>query len=122
MPGGVTASEQLRRLRLGVACTAAITGLAWLLWGRAGVTAALAFGGLATAIQLFAARIVRRLGVPATPDRLRVYAIGMALRIGGVALIGAAVTIDRATFPPGPSALGYLGTLLPLMWLETRLA
>lgn len=86
------------------------------------MTAALAFGLVATAIQLFAARVVRRLGVPATPDRLRIYAIGMALRVGGVALIGAAVTIDRATFPPGPSALGYLGTLLPLMWLETRLA
>lgn len=86
------------------------------------MTAAVAFGLLATGIQLFAARIVRRLGVPATPDRLKVYAIGMALRIGGVALIGVAVTIDRATFPPGPSALGYLGTLLPLLWLETRLA
>lgn len=86
------------------------------------MTAALAFGVVATAIQLFAARVVRRLGVPATPDRLRIYAIGMALRVGGVALIGTAVTIDRAMFPPGPSALGYLGTLLPLMWLETRLA
>lgn len=86
------------------------------------MTAALAFGMVAMVIQLFAARVVRRLGAPATPDRLRIYAIGMALRVGGVALIGAAVTIDRATFPPGPSALGYLGTLLPLMWLETRLA
>ncbi len=105
-----------------MACTAAIAGLAWLLWGQAAVTAAVVFGGLATVIQLFAARLVRRLGVRATPDRLRVYAIGMVLRIGGVAVMGVAMTIDRVTFPPGPAALGYLGTLLPLLWLETRLA
>ncbi len=86
------------------------------------MTAALVFGVLATGIQLFAARIARRLGVPATPDRLRVYAIGLVLRVGGVAVMGMAMTIDRVTFPPGPVALGYLGTLLPLLWLETRLA
>jgi hypothetical protein len=86
------------------------------------VTAALVFGGVATTIQMVAARVVTRLGTPATPDHLRVYAVGMLLRIGGVALLGAAVMIDRATFPPGPAAMGYLGTLLPLMWLETRLA
>jgi hypothetical protein len=112
----------LRRLRLGLAATAAITGLAWLLWGPAAVTAALVFGLLATAIQIVAARMATRLGSPATPDHLRVYVLGMGLRILGVAAIAAAVTFDRATFPPGAAALGYLGTLLPLMWLETRLA
>ncbi len=117
-----TASDQGRRLRLGAACTAAITGLAWLVWGRAGVTAAFASGALATGIQIFAARTVGRLGVPAPRDVMKVYALGMAFRIAGVALIGAAMMIDRATFPPGPTALGYLGTLLPLLWLETRLA
>lgn len=115
-------SPQLRRLALGLAMTAAITGLAWGIWGSGGVTAALVFGMAATTIQLVAARAATRLGVPATPDHLRVYVMGMLLRIGGVALLGAAVMIDRATFPPGPAALGYLGTLLPLMWLETRLA
>lgn len=101
--------------------TAAITMLAWALWGRAGVTAALVFGIVATTIQLVAARAAARLGAPATPDHLRVYVVGMLLRIGGVAAVGAAVLLDRATFPPGPAAVGYLGTLLPLMWLETRL-
>jgi hypothetical protein len=105
-----------------LAATAAISGLAWLIWGPAAVAAALVFGLVATTLQMVAARIATRLGKPATPDELGVYAIGMALRVGGVALIGAAVTIDRATFPPGAAALGYLGTLLPLMWLETRLA
>lgn len=102
--------------------TAAITGLAWLLWGSAAVTAALVFGLVATTIQLVASRIATRLGKPATPDELKVYVIGMTLRVLGVAALGLAVTMDRATFPPGAAALGYLGTLLPLMWLETRLA
>lgn len=115
-------SKQFRRLTLGLTATAAITGLAWLLWGPAAVTAAVVFGLVATTIQIVAARIATRLGKPATPDELRVYATGMVLRVLGVAVLGLAVTIDRAMFPPGASALGYLGTLLPLMWLETRLA
>lgn len=115
-------SPQLRRLALGLAMTVAVAALALGIWGPGGVTAALVFGMVATTIQMVAARAATRLGVPATPDHLRVYAVGMLLRISGVALLGAAVMIDRATFPPGPAALGYLGTLLPLMWLETRLA
>jgi len=115
-------THQLWRLGVGLTAMAAMTGLAWAIWGPAGVTAAMVFGLVATTIQMVAARIAERLGEPATPDRLRVYAIGMVLRIGGVAVLGAAVTMNRATFPPGPAALGYLGTLLPLMWLETRLA
>ena len=86
------------------------------------MTAALVFGLAATTIQIVAARIATRLGKPATPDELQVYVIGMPLRVLGVAAIGLAVTMDRAKFPPGAAALGYLGTLLPLMWLETRLA
>ena len=95
--------------------------VAGLIWGGEGVKGALRLALLALAIQLVAARLARRLGRPATPDNLKVYVIGMALRISGVALIGVMVTIDRAGYPPGPAALGYLGTLLPLMWLETRL-
>ncbi len=87
--------------------------LARLLWGPDAVLAAMAFGALATVIQL---------GAPATPDNLRVYVLGMVLRIAGVAAIAVAVSLDRASFPPGAAALGYLGSLLPLMWLETRLA
>lgn len=115
-------TSQLRRLRLGLTMTAGVAAVAALFWGATGAMAAAAFGGVATAIQLLAARWAGLTGRRATPDQLAVYLIGMVLRIAGVALIGVAVTIDRATFPPGPAAVGYLGTLLPLMWLETRLA
>lgn len=87
---------------------------------RPGAAAAV-FGLLALGIQLLAARIARRMGVPATPDQPVTYAVGLLLRIAGVGLIWLAVMFDRAAFPVGACAAGYLGTLLPLLWLETRL-
>lgn len=115
-------SDQARRLGWGAACTVAATALALLIWGRSALIGAAAFGAVATALQLLAARAMARTGIPAAPDHLKVYAIGVVLRMSGVALLGVAVSLDRATFLPLPCALGYLGTVLPLLYLETRLA
>jgi hypothetical protein len=30
------------------------------------------------------------------------------------------VVLDRAHFPPLPTAFGFLGVLIPLLWLEAR--
>ncbi len=78
------------------------------------------FALVATALQLLAARLIRRTGQEASVDRLAVYGIGMLLRIAGVVILGVVVTQDRNLFPPLPAALGYLGTVLPLLYLETR--
>jgi hypothetical protein len=86
-----------------------------------GARSALLFGVVATAIQLLADQLARRLGVAATVDRLLVYSIGVVLRIGGVALIGVAAILRGEAFSPPGAALGYLGVLLPLLNLETRL-
>lgn len=83
--------------------------------------AALLFGALATAIQLLADRLARRLGVPATLDRLTVYAVGVLLRFGGVAVIGVLAFRGGETFSLPGAAVGYLGAMLPLLYLETRL-
>jgi hypothetical protein len=88
--------------------TGAVAGLA------AGRTALL-FGLLATGIQLAVPRAAA--GLTPTAE----YGVGMALRVAGVAVLGIAMVIDRVVFPPGAAAVGYLGTLLPLLWLETRL-
>jgi hypothetical protein len=101
--------------------TAAVTALAWLLWGMNGAKSALLFGAIATSIQLLADRLARRVGVEPTVDRLKVYAIGVVLRFGGVALIGVAAFKGGEAFSPPGAALGYLGVLLPLLYLETRL-
>lgn len=101
--------------------TAGVTLLSGLLWGGAGAKAALLFGAIATLIQLLAHRLVQRLGVPATVDRMKVYAIGVVLRFGGVALIAVAVYLGGEGFSFQGASLGYLGVILPLLYLETRL-
>lgn len=113
--------DQVRRLLWGAVGTAGVTALAWFCWGMDGAKSALLFGAIATGIQLLADRLARRLGVAATVDRLKVYAIGVVLRFGGVALIGVAAFKGGEAFSPPGAALGYLGVLLPLLYLETRL-
>lgn len=113
--------DQLRRLRWGLVGTAGVTVVAWFLWGMTGAKSAFLFGAIATSIQLLADRLARRVGVEPTVDRLKVYAIGVVLRFGGVALIGVAAFKGGEAFSPPAAALGYLGVLLPLLYLETRL-
>jgi len=115
-------SDQMRRLGWGAVCCLATGVLAGLIWGGDAIPGAMAFGALATGLQLLAALLTSRLAVPAAIDHLKVYALGVLLRLSGVVLLGLAVAVDRTTFPPLPSALGYLGTVLPLLYLETRLA
>ncbi len=115
-------SDQGRRLVWGALATTGVVALSGLLWGLAGAKAALLFGVVATVIQLLADRLARQVGVPATIDRLRVYAIGVVLRFGGVALIAVAAFLGGERFSFQGAALGYLGVMLPLLYLETRLA
>ena len=98
-----------------------VSGAALAIWGRAGMMAAAVFGVVATVVQLVAAQLMARTGQPAALDHLTVYVIGVFLRLLGVVLFGVAVSLDRVAFPPWPSALGYLGTILPLLYLETKL-
>lgn len=114
-------SDQLHRLLWGAAATAGVTLLSGLLWGGGGARAAALFGAIATLIQLVAHWLVQRLGVPATVDRVQVYAIGVVLRFGGVALIAVAAYLGEERFSFQGAALGYLGVLLPLLYLETQL-
>jgi len=45
---------------------------------------------------------------------------GMAIRILALAALMVWSATHRASLPPLPAALGYLGVLLPLLFLETR--
>ena len=82
--------------------------------------ATLALGGVATAMQLLAAWRMARTGRPAELDHLRVYALGVVLRFSGVAVLALLTMKYPARFPPLPSAMGYLVTVLTLLYLETR--
>ncbi|MGH7581993.1 MAG: hypothetical protein ACREL5_02055 [Gemmatimonadales bacterium] len=115
-------AEQRVRLRWGVLCAVAMTAVAGLVWGRDSMAGAAIFGVVAIVLQMIAASLMGRTGVPAALDHLKVYVIGVLLRFGGVVLLGVAIVLDRGFFRPWPSAIGYVGTILPLLYLETRLA
>jgi hypothetical protein len=114
-------TDQRRRLIWGAVCTLVASAAAVGIWGRAALVGAAAFGALATVLQLVAAQLMASTGKPASLDHLTVYVIGVFLRLLGVVLLGVAVSLDRATFSPFGSALGYVGTILPLLYLETKL-
>jgi hypothetical protein len=98
--------------------TAAVTGILAVFWGRSAILPGVAFGGLATVIQLSAVAVVRpALGAPFSKFLGR-WGMGMAFRLGGVVVFLVAVLIDRALFPPVPSAFAYLGVLIPLLFTE----
>jgi hypothetical protein len=117
----MAAGDQLRRAAWGAVATLVMTAVATEAWGRSATVAAAAFGGVATVVQLLAARMMAKSGTPASVDQLKVYGTGVIFRLLGVVIFALAVSLDRANFPPLASATGYLGTVLPLLYLETRL-
>lgn len=109
-------------LAVGLALTTVSTLVQAGIWGRSAVIAAAVFGLLATLIQVVAGRLVRQKMDAAAVEFGTRWVAGVALRFVGVALIAVAVMADRTLFPPLPTALGFLAVLIPLLFLEMRLA
>jgi hypothetical protein len=108
-------------LVLGLALTAAVTAILVLGWGTEALLPGLVFGLIATAIQTISVALVRPVFSGETVRLLKRWGLGMLLRVLGVALVALAVSLDRALFPPLPTALAFLGVLVPLLFLEVRL-
>jgi len=105
----------------GAVLTALVTGGLVAAWGESALLPGVSFGLLATGVQAVAVALAR-----AALDRpfhvfMRRWGIGMALRMGGVVIFVAAVTLERGRFAPLPTALAYLCVLLPLLFAEIRL-
>ncbi len=115
------AASQLRRLELGAGCALVVGSVSWVTAGQTAACAAATLALVATGMQIVAAAATGRLGGAGSPDRLVAYSLGTLVRFGGVVLLGALIAVDRAGFPPVPSAVGYLATVLPLLYLEARL-
>jgi hypothetical protein len=82
---------------------------------------AVAFGLLATTIQFVAAKQTAK--VPREADFAafaKGWAAGMGLRVLGVVVLAVVCSTWPGTFPAIGAAIGYLGVLLPLLFLETR--
>jgi hypothetical protein len=104
----------------GILLTAVVTGILYLAWGRGALLAGIAFGLLATAIQVASAALVGPVARAEFRLLIRRWAMGMGLRVAGIAVFGVAVWVRRDLFPPLPAAFGYLGVVVPLLFMETR--
>lgn len=105
----------------GLVLTAAVSGALAVVWGRQVLAGAVAFGLLATGIQVVSTALVRPVVTGEFKILVRRWGIGMGLRIGGVVAFAVAAGLRGDLFPPLPTALGYLGVLIPLLFMEIRL-
>ena len=111
----------MKGLGLGIVLTALVTGLLYIGWESDALIPGLVFGLLATGIQVASVALVRPVFGGETVRLLKRWGMGMLLRVLGVALVAAAITIDSTLFPPLPTAFAFLGVLVPLLFLEIRL-
>jgi hypothetical protein len=111
----------MRFASIGLAVTAGVTAALYLVWGPGAVLPGVVFGLLATVISVAAVELLKR-GLHGTyAQTMARWAMGMALRLVGVLLFVVAVTWKRELFAPLPTAIGYLGVLIPLLFYEMRL-
>lgn len=107
-----------RTLAAGIALTIVASGIARAVWGPSALLPAAVFGAVATALQLAADWCMLRW--PPGPKMVfpKGWLYGMALRLFGVVLFAAAAFGWRAVFLPLPTAVGFLGVIVPLLFLE----
>jgi hypothetical protein len=77
-------------------------------------------GGIALASQVWAVALLRpKMGAP-TPEFVGRWLGGMAIRLLALAVLMVWSATHRTALPPLHAAGGFLGVLLPLLFLETR--
>ena len=85
-----------------------------------GGTAAGIGGAVALVAQLWAVALLRPAMRAPSPQFMSRWLGGMAIRFLAVSALLVWAATHRASLPPLPAALGFLGVLLPLLFLETR--
>ena len=105
---------------VGGAAGAAVVVVAAVLAGVGGVVAALAGGAIAGAAQLGAVALLRPGMRAGTPEFVRRWAAGIAIRAGAAVLMVVLVVATRSVLPALWTAVGFLAVLLTLLYAETR--
>ena len=77
-------------------------------------------GGVAVIAQAWAVMLLRPKMRAPNPEFLARWLEGMAIRFLALVALVAWILTHRASFPPIPALFGFLGVLLPLLFLETR--
>jgi hypothetical protein len=112
----------IRTAATGLLLLLVVAGAIRIGFGPAALLPAVLFGLLGLVIQIGAGRAMRGATRLSYAEFLKRYGIGMGLRLGGVVLLMVAIVVRRDLFDPLPTALGFLGVLIPLLFLEARLA
>lgn len=99
-----------------VAVGAVLTGLAAVIGGRGAAVG----GAIAVAAQLWAVALLRPVMRAPSPAFMGRWLGGMAIRAAAMILAIVLAATNRAALPLLETALGFLGVLLPLLFLETR--
>lgn len=93
-----------------------LVGVAAVIGGRP----AAAGGAVALGVQLWAVALLRPVMRAPNPRFMGRWLGGMAVRALALAVVVTAVVLRRHAFPPLATTFGFLGVLLPLLFLETR--
>jgi hypothetical protein len=88
--------------------------------GAVGGRAAAIGGAVALAAQLAAVALLKPAITAPTPRFMARWLGGMAVRAAALAGLLAVSLARREDLPPLPASLGFLGVLLPLLFVETR--
>ena len=105
---------------LGGAAELVVATVAAVEAGVPGLAASLVGGGVATAAQVSAVALLRPGMKAGTPEFVRRWATGIAIRGGGVVALTGLVFATRSVLPALWTALGFLAVLLTLLYAETR--
>lgn len=104
----------------GLLLTGVVTTILHFAFGHAAMLPAAVFGLLATMIQIVASWARERAGSGGFDRSVQAFAAGFGLRLLGVVLMTVAIVARRDLFPPLPTALGFLGVTIPLLFMEIR--
>jgi hypothetical protein len=87
-----------------------------LIGGRAAAIG----GGVGVVAQTWAVLLLRPVMRAPNPQFMARWLGGMGIRFLALGVLLAWSVTHRASIPPLPAALGFLGVLLPVLFLETR--
>lgn len=104
----------------GAVLTAALSGISAVAWGPNAALTTLLFGAVAAGIQVYASRLMVNHAEKTLQQFMGRWMIGTALRFGGAILIMVVAMLNPTLFPPLAAGLGFLGVLIPLLFLEVR--
>ena len=110
----------VRMALVGGAAELVVAALAAFQAGAPGLVAALVGGGIATSAQVAAVALLRPGMKAGTPEFVRRWATGIAIRGGSAVVMAGVLYATRAVLPPLWTALGFLVVLLTLLYAEMR--